>query len=109
MLSSIVSPITSMTKKNAPFVWTATCQTTLDMIKQTITNSPVLIYPDPNKQYHLFIDTSNHTWSGVLTQNRETSRKNGKLDITYHPITYQSRMFTSSQINWSTLVMKHLP
>ena len=89
---------------NAPSVWTAACQTALDMIKHAITNSPVLIYPDQNKQYHLFTDASNHTWPGVLTQTRETLKENGKLDITYYPIPYQSGMFTLSQINWSTLV-----
>ena len=77
MFSSIVSPITSLTKKNTPFVWTAACQTALDMIKHTITKSPVLIYPDPNKQYCLFTDISNHKWSGVLTQTRETLKENG--------------------------------
>ena len=43
MFSSIVSPITSLIKRNVPFVWTAACETALDMIKHTITNSPVLI------------------------------------------------------------------
>ena len=70
MFNSIVSLITSLTKKNTPFVWTAACQTTLDMIKHVITNSSLLIYPDPNKQNHLFTDASNHMWSGVLTQTR---------------------------------------
>ena len=100
MFSSIVSPLTFLIKKHVPFVWTTACETDLDTIKHDITNSPVLICPDPNRQYHLFTDTSNHTWSGVLTQTRE----NGKLDITNHPITYQSGAFTSNQINWSTLV-----
>ena len=104
MFSSIVSPITSKTKKHVPFVWTVARQTVPDSIKYAITNSLVLIYPDPNKQYHMFTDSLNHTWSVVLTQTRETLRENGKLDITYHPITYQSRTFTLSQINWSTLV-----
>ena len=94
----------SLTKKTIPFVGTATCQTALDTIKHAINNSPVLIYPDPNKQYHMFTDASNHTWSGALTQTRETLRENRKLNITYHPITYQSGTFTSSQIKWSTLV-----
>ena len=40
----------------------------------------------------------------MLTQTRETLKENGKLDITYHPITYQSGTFTLSQINWNTLV-----
>ena len=104
VFSSIVSPFTSLTKKNAPFVWTAACQTSLDTIKHAITNSPVHIYLDPNKQDHLFTDISNQMWSGVLSQRREILKENGKLDITYHPITYQSGMFTLSQINWSTLV-----
>ena len=99
MFSSIACPITSLTKKNAPYVWMVACQTTHDMIKHVITNSPVLICLDPNKQYHLFTDASTHTWSGVLTKTRETLRENGKLDTTYHPITYQSGMFTSNQIN----------
>ena len=43
MFSSIVSPITSFTKR-------AACQNALDAIKHTITNSPVFIYPDPDKQ-----------------------------------------------------------
>ena len=98
-----------MTKKNVPFVWTAAFQTALDMIKYVITKSPVLIYPDPNKQYQLFTDTSNHTWSDVLTQTKENLNENGKLDITYHPITYQSGAFTLSQINWSTLVKVQMP
>ena len=98
------SPITSLTKRNIPFVWTAVCQKALYTIKHAITNSPVIIYPDPNKQYHLFTDTSNHTLSGVSSQTRETLKENGMLDITYHPITYQSEAFTWSQINWSTLV-----
>ena len=74
------------------------------LITLNMTNSPVLIYSDPNKQYHLFTDASNHTWSGVLTQTRESLRDSRKLDFTYHPITYQSGTFTLGQINWSTPV-----
>ena len=104
MFSSVVSPITSLTKKNIPFVWTAACQNALDMIKHAITNNPILIYPDSSKQYHLFTDASNHTWLDVLPETRETLKEYRKLDITYLPITYQSGTFTLSQINWSTLV-----
>ena len=108
MFSLNLSPITSLTKKNVPFVWTAACQTTLDTLKQAITNSPVLIYPNPNTQHHLFTDASNHMWSGKLTKIREISKENGNLDITYHPITYQSGTFILNQINWSTLVKRSI-
>ena len=36
VFSSIVSLITSLTKKLVPFIWTAACQTTLDTIKHAI-------------------------------------------------------------------------
>ena len=85
MFSSVVSQITSFTKKHIPFVWTGASQTSLDTIKHVITNSPILIYLEPNKQYHLFTDASNHTRLDFLTQIRESSRENGKLNITYHP------------------------
>ena len=37
--SSIVSPITSLTKMQVPFIWTAACQTALHTIKHAITNT----------------------------------------------------------------------
>ena len=42
MFSLIISPITSLTKKNILFVWAAALQTALDTIKHAIANSPVL-------------------------------------------------------------------
>ena len=89
----IISPITALTKKNTPFVLTVACQTALETIKHAITNSPILIYHNPSKEYHLFMDALNHTWSGVLTQQRSKSEINGDKEHTYHPITYQSITF----------------
>ena len=40
----------------------------------------------------------------MLTHTGETLQENGKLDITHHPIMYQTGMFPLSQINWITLV-----
>ena len=28
----------------------------------------ILFYPDPDKQYYLFTDSSKHSWSGILVQ-----------------------------------------
>ena len=83
MFSLIVSLITSLTKKQIPFVWTTACPTALDTIKHATTNSPVLIYPNPNKQYHLFTDTSNHTLSGLLTQT--VGNLKGKWEVSHYP------------------------
>ena len=104
LFSLIVSPITALTKMNASFVWMAACQTALDTIKHVITNSPVLIYPGPSKEYHLFTDASNYTWPGVLTQQRSNSETNGNVESTYHPIMVQSGTFSTSQLKWLVIV-----
>ena len=92
-------PTTALTKKNTSFVWTVACQTALDTIKHVITNSPVLIYPNPSREYHLFTDASKHTWSGVLTQQRSNSEINGDKEHTYHQITYQTSTFWLHNLN----------
>ena len=60
--------------------------------------------PDPSKEYHLFMDASNHTWSGVLTQQWSNSEISSDEELTYHPITYQSGTFSTSQLKWSTIM-----
>ena len=67
-------------------------------------NSPVLMYPHASKEYHLFKDASNHTWSDVLTQQRSNIEISAYEELTYHPITYHSGTFSTSQLKWSTIV-----
>ena len=46
-----IGSLNELTKKNDPFKWTDQCQRSLEYIKHIITINPILIYPDPNKQY----------------------------------------------------------
>ena len=72
------------------------------MLKSKLTEKPILVYPDPNKLYILFTDASKYAWSCVLTQ-EYTHEVNWKKVTILHPITYQSRLFKGSQINWACL------
>ena len=49
----------------------------------SITTNPILIYLELNKQYYLFIDSSKHSWSGILysSQNRQ---KTMDLKLKFH-------------------------
>ena len=58
------------------------------------------MYPDPNKDYHLFTDASKDTWSAILMQDQSTVSSDG-LDL--RPVAYQSGTFKGSQLNWATL------
>ena len=52
-------PITSILKKNTPFVWTDKCQLALEYLKEMFWNKSLLQFPDPNKPYVLYTDASN--------------------------------------------------
>ena len=88
---------------NSPFRQTNKCQRSVEYIKQVITNNPILIYPDPNKQYYLFTDSSKWSWSGILIQYSEKTKDDGTKIKIPHPITYQRGTSQGFQKNWSTL------
>ena len=44
--ADITRPLTALTKKNNPFVWTTGCRTTLDTLITAVTKGPTLAQPD---------------------------------------------------------------
>ncbi len=45
----IARPLTSLLKKDEPFVWTETKDTAMGQLKQRLCSAPCLAYPDPGK------------------------------------------------------------
>ena len=78
-------------------------QKSLDYVKQAITTTPILVYPDPDMHTYLFTDSSKHSWSDILIQYTEQVKEESTKLKVHHPITYQRRPFQGSQKNWSTL------
>ena len=64
--------------------------------------SPILVYPDPNKPYALFMEASKYAWSAVLTQ-EHTTIIDGKTLVHQHTVTYVSGLFQGSKLNWVAL------
>ena len=91
--ANITLPITSLLKKNTPFVWSDKCQLALEYLKEIFCNKPLLQFPDPNKPYILYTDTSNNVYSSILSQHVE-----GDQDI--RPVAYFSGTFTAQNKSW---------
>ena len=91
--ANITLPITSLLKKNTPFVWSDKCQLALQYLKEIFCNKPLLQFPDPNKPYILYTDASNNAYSGILCQPVD----NGQ-DI--RPVAYFSGTFTAQNRSW---------
>ncbi|MCG8626969.1 MAG: RNA-directed DNA polymerase [Proteobacteria bacterium] len=56
--SSIASPLYQLTKKDAPFDWTASCEQSFEQLKQRLIEAPVLVFPNFEKEFLLETDAS---------------------------------------------------
>lgn len=92
--SSIVKPLTTLTKKDHPWTWGNKEQLAFDTLKQKMSEKPVLIHPDPEKPYFLETDASGVAMGAVLSQRD----KDGRL----HPVAFMSKGFTGAEINYDT-------
>ncbi|XP_020963973.1 uncharacterized protein LOC110265353 [Arachis ipaensis] len=54
----IVLPMTKLTRKEVPFVWTSECKESFQTLKQKLTSAPVLILPEPHEPFEVYYDAS---------------------------------------------------
>ena len=69
--SKLALPLTRLTRKDVPFVWTPQCEKSFEELKKRLTTSPVLILPDPAKQFVVYCDASKQGLGCVLMQDRK--------------------------------------
>ncbi|WVZ84338.1 LOW QUALITY PROTEIN: hypothetical protein U9M48_031379 [Paspalum notatum var. saurae] len=66
--SKIAKPMTSLTKKNAKFVWGPKCEEGFRELKKLLTTAPVLAQPDVTKPFDVYCDASGQGLGCVLMQ-----------------------------------------
>jgi hypothetical protein len=66
--SHIARPLHILTEKNRVFYWTQEAQEAFEKLKIALTSSPILAYPDPEGDFILDTDASNHGIGVVLSQ-----------------------------------------
>lgn len=69
--SDVAKPMTTLTKKETPFVWTEQCQTALQALKSKLTTAPILAYPRIGEGFLLDTDASKDAIGAVLSQEEE--------------------------------------
>ena len=77
----------NLTKKSVAYNWSPECQTSFDTLKAAFVQAPILLMPDPTKQYHLEADASKRAVGAVLKQHD----RSGIL----RPVTYLSHTNTN--------------
>jgi hypothetical protein len=96
--ANLAKPLTSLTKKETPFVWTGEQQTAFEELKQILSTEPLLIYPDFSQPFIVACDASTKAVGAVLSQIRGEER----------PIAYCSRQLNSAESKYSTTELELL-
>ncbi|GFW99814.1 retrovirus-related Pol polyprotein from transposon 412 [Trichonephila clavipes] len=66
--SNIARPLHKLTESKQKFQWTKECEDSFLQLKEALTSSPILIYPQPDKPFILDTDASNKSVGAVLSQ-----------------------------------------
>ncbi len=80
-------------RKTKPFIWTIECQEAWDQIKQKYMETPILIPPNWQLEFHVHTYASLLAIGAMLAQN-----PTGKYD---QPIIYASRLFNNAKQNYT--------
>ncbi|KAL0556560.1 hypothetical protein IC582_005074 [Cucumis melo] len=56
--SRIASPLTQLTRKGTPFVWSSACESSFQELKQKLVTAPVLTVPDGSGSFVIYSDAS---------------------------------------------------
>ncbi|KAL0544273.1 hypothetical protein IC582_019386 [Cucumis melo] len=87
--SRIATPLTQLTRKGAPFIWSKACEDSFQNLKQKLVTAPVLTVPDGSGSFVIYSDASKKGLGCVLMQQ-------GKV------VAYASRQLKSHEQNYPT-------
>jgi len=87
--SKIALPLTQLTKKDAPFVWSPACEAAFQELKDRLTSAPILTIPSGVEGFQIYTDASLQGMGAVLMQH-------GKV------VAYASRQLKIHERNYPT-------
>jgi hypothetical protein len=81
-------------KKDTKFQWNENCQQGLDTLKEKMVTTPILVFLNWEKTFHVHVDASTISPGAILAQL-------GAGDLN-HPIEFASRKLSDSEQNYNT-------
>ena len=91
--STIARPLHKLTEAKQKFLWTDECERAFKKLKEALTSSPILAYPQPDKLFILDTDACNESIGAVLSQ---------EIDGDEHVIAYLSKCLSKPKQNYCT-------
>ncbi|KAL4279434.1 hypothetical protein GQ457_03G019680 [Hibiscus cannabinus] len=87
--STIALPLTNLLRKDQPFEWSENQQRSFDKLKQALTYAPILVQPEPGKEFTVYSDASHSCLGCVLMQGDNV-------------VAYASRQLKPHELNYPT-------
>uniref|UniRef100_A0A3P9IHF7 Reverse transcriptase n=1 Tax=Oryzias latipes TaxID=8090 RepID=A0A3P9IHF7_ORYLA len=91
--SAIAAPLTQLTSTARAFLWNSAAQEAFDTLKSFFVSAPILVQPDPTRQFVVEVDASDSGVGAILSQREE---KSGKLK----PCAFYSKKLTPTERNY---------
>ena len=73
--------------------WTKNKQHAFELLKLQVSQAPILVHTDPEKQFQMETDASNYAYGAVLSQKQANNR--------HHPIGFMSKSMNPAEHNYS--------
>ena len=91
--SRVAAPLSALTSTSCPYAWTSAAEEAFLALKGLFTMAPVLVFPDPSRQFIVEVDASDTGIGAVLSQ------RSGE-DQQVHPVAFLSRRFSPAESNY---------
>ena len=86
--------MTDLFQKERDYEWNTKQEESFEKLKEKLTTTPVLIFPDFEKEFVLYTDASGYALGAVLSQKGKDEKE--------HVIAYASKSLTKAEQNYST-------
>jgi hypothetical protein len=92
--NSIAAPLNNLLREDVAWNWSEECQKAFDLIKEKMTQAPILRRPDYSRPFELHTDWSGIGLGAVLVQRGDEGRE--------YVIAYASRSYNRTKRNYSS-------
>ncbi len=91
--SQLATPLTALTSIKTPFRWSSAAEAAFTKLKGCFVSAPILIAPDPSRQFVVKVDASEVGVGAVLSQRSSSDDK-------VHPCAYFSHRLSPAERNY---------
>ena len=93
--TNITQPLHNLFQKNQPWQWTENKQHAFKLLKLQVSQAPVLMHANPDKQFQMETNASNYAYGAVLSQKQANNH--------HHLIGFMSKSMNPAEWNYGIL------